>query len=224
MISVIVPVLNEETSIENTLKHLEDINWDFETLIVDGGSVDRTVDIAKKYGQVVMSKKGRAIQMNTGAAWAKGDILFFLHGDCLPEKNAFLEVERIMSNSDVVGGALRYAVEDQSFLYRNHVFWSNLRARLTGIYLGDHGIFVKRNIFDKIGGFPIIPIMEDVSLCKKLKGEGKLVQANARMISSSRRFKQKGYLKTVLKMWANRFLFFFGVSPKFISRIYGDVR
>ncbi|MFQ5800625.1 MAG: glycosyltransferase, partial [Candidatus Hydrothermarchaeales archaeon] len=172
----------------------------------------------------VASKKGRTVQMNTGAGRARGDILFFLHADCLPEKKAFLEVEEIMKNPKVVGGALKYDLDEDSLLYRTQVFWSNLRARLTGIHLGDHGIFVRRFIFDRIGGFPPIPLMEDVALCKRLKKEGKLVQTRSRITSSSRRFKTHGFVKTVLLMWTNRFLFFLGVSPETLERFYGDAR
>jgi rSAM/selenodomain-associated transferase 2 len=224
MISVIIPVLNEGFIIEKTLEHLNNMEGHFETIVVDGGSSDKTVDVAKEYTTVVASKKGRAVQMNTGSGRARGDVLLFLHADCMPERKALLEIEEIVKDQKVVGGALRYDIADESFLYRNHVFWSNLRARLTGIYLGDHGIFVRSSVFDKIGGFPPIPLMEDIALCKRLKKEGSLIQAKSRITTSSRRFKNQGFVKTVLLMWANRFLFFVGVSPETLARFYGDMR
>jgi rSAM/selenodomain-associated transferase 2 len=224
MISVIVPALNEAARIRKTLDHLVGMAGDFETIVVDGGSRDKTADIARKYTSVVASKKGRAIQMNTGAGRASGKVLFFLHVDCLPEREAFLEVERIMDDSRVAGGALSYDIGEASLLYRNHVFWSRLRARFIGIYLGDHGIFMRREVFDRVGGFPIQPLMEDVELCKKLKSQGRLVQAKSKIASSPRRFKQKGFVRTVLQMLANRFLYSIGVSAEKLAKYYGEVR
>jgi rSAM/selenodomain-associated transferase 2 len=224
MISVIVPVLNEEGVIQKTLEHLKNMGGDFETIVVDGGSNDKTVKIAKRYSNVVASKRGRAIQMNTGAGRARGEVLFFLHVDCMPEKQSFVEIEELMKDPRAVGGALRYYIDDGSLLYKNHVFWSNLRAGLTRIFLGDHGIFVRKSVFDKVGGYSSIPIMEDVALCKKLKKEGKLVQAKSKITSSSRRFKRQGFFRTVLQMWANRFFFFLGIPPEKIARYYVDVR
>jgi rSAM/selenodomain-associated transferase 2 len=224
MISVIVPVLNEEARIKKTLDHLAQMAGDFETIVVDGGSRDKTVDIARKYSTVIASKKGRAIQMNTGAGRASGDFLFFLHVDCLPEREAFLEVEQIMNDPGVAGGALSYDIGEASLLYRNHVFWSRLRARFTRIYLGDHGIFVRHQMFDRISGFPIIPLMEDVELCKKLKKHGRLVQAKSKIASSPRRHKQKGFIRTVLQMLANRFLYSIGVPAEKLVKYYREVR
>ena len=224
MISVIIPVLNEEKLIGKTLENLRRMEGEFEVLVIDGGSTDKTVAIAKKYAPVIASKKGRAVQMNTGAGRARGSILFFLHADALPDKESFLEIEEIMRDPRVVGGALHYALDEKSLLYRNHVFWSNLRARLTGIYPGDHGIFVGRAFFDRAGGYPAIPIMEDVALCKRLKKSGRLVQASSRITSSSRRFKQHGFARTVLQMWTLRLLYFLGASPEGLAKRYGDAR
>jgi rSAM/selenodomain-associated transferase 2 len=224
MISVIIPVLNEEARIRKTLDNLAQMAGEFETIVVDGGSRDKTVDIARKYSTVVASKKGRAIQMNTGAGRAGGDVLFFLHVDCLPERDALLEVEEIMNDPRVVGGALRYDIGETSLLYRNHVWWSKLRARLAGIYLGDHGIFVRQKVFDRIGGFPIQPLMEDVELCKKLKKQGRLVQAESKISSSPRRFKEKGFTRTVLQMFTNRFLYSMGVPAEILAGYYEEVR
>jgi rSAM/selenodomain-associated transferase 2 len=224
MISVIVPVLNEEKRIRKTLERLKEMKGNFETIIVDGGSRDKTTEIAREFAPVIVSKKGRAIQMNTGSGRAKGDVLFFLHVDCIPEKEAFLEIERIMKDTNVVSGALCFDLGEDSVLYRNHVYWSNIRARIMGVYLGDHGIFVRRSVFDRVGGFPNLPLMEDVSLCKRLKKEGRFVQAKSRITASSRRLKEQGFFKSVFQMWANRLLFRFGVSPETLSKFYRDIR
>ncbi len=224
MISVIIPVFNEADLIKNLFEHLAGMKGDFETFVVDGGSRDKTAEVAREHAIVIASKRGRAVQMNTGAGRASGDILLFLHADCLPEKNAFLEVEKIMEDFKVAGGGLKYDTCETSLLYRNHVFWSSLRARLTGIYLGDHGIFVRRRTFDRAGGFPIQPLMEDVELCKKLKKEGRLVQAKSKMFTSSRRFKARGFTRTVLQMHLNRLLYAIGVPAETLAKYYGDVR
>jgi len=224
MISIIIPVLNEEASIGRLLKHLQEMEGSFEVIVVDGGSRDGTASIARAYAPVIASKRGRAVQMNTGAGRANGDVLLFLHADSLPEKGAFREVEEIMRDERVVGGALRFDLQERSLLYRNHAFWSRLRARLTGIYLGDHGIFVRRDVFDRIGGFPHQPLMEDVELCRRLKREGKLVQARSRVLSSARRLRNRGYVRTVLQMWLNRLLYFLGAPPELLSRFYGEER
>jgi rSAM/selenodomain-associated transferase 2 len=224
MISIIIPVFNEERLIRKTLEHLKGMMGYFEIIVVDGGSKDKTTELAREYTTVIGSKKGRAIQMNTGAGRARGDVLFFLHVDCLPEKGAFFEIEKIMKDLEVVGGALKFDVDEQSLLYRNHVLWSNLRAKISGIYLGDHGIFVRRRVFDRVGGFPLIPLMEDLELCKRLKREGRLVQATSRNIASSRRFKNQGFAQSVIQMWVNRALYSLGVSPDRFESFYRNVR
>jgi rSAM/selenodomain-associated transferase 2 len=224
VISVIIPVLNEEKTIGKTLESLIGHQGDFEIIVVDGGSTDKTVEIASQHSTVLASKKGRAQQMNTGAGRAKGEVLFFHHADCLLEKNAFLELWKIMEDQKIVGGAMTYHMDETSLLFRNHIFWSNLRAGLTKIFLGDHGIFVRRSVFDRIGGYPIIPLMEDVALCRSLKKEGPLVRANSKMISSSRRFKEKGFLRTVLQLWSNRLLYFLGVPAEKLAGSYEAVR
>ncbi len=224
MISVVIPAFNEEHIIRGTLEHVRSMAGEYEIIVVDGGSADRTVEAARVYGRTIKSVRGRAAQMNRGATAANGDVLFFLHADCRPDINAFLEIEQILADQRVVGGALRYSLNEHSMRYRNHVFWSNLRARITGIYLGDHGLFVRRSAFEKIGGYPEIPLMEDVALSKRLKKEGRVVQAKSRMTASSRRFKENGFTRTVLQMWANRLLYFLGVAPESLSRLYGDIR
>jgi rSAM/selenodomain-associated transferase 2 len=224
MISVVIPVYNEEAQIKKTLDHLLGMKGVFEILAVDGGSRDKTVDRIRMLTPVITSKKGRALQMNTGAGRAKGDIIFFLHSDCYPQEGAFLEIERIMKDPSIVGGALTYDLEESSFLYRNHVFWSRLRARYSKIFLGDHGIFVRKRVFDAVSGFPNISLMEDVALCKKLKKEGQLLQAQSKIVSSPRRFTENGYLRTVIQMWLNRLFFYFHVSPDRLAKFYGDTR
>jgi len=224
MISIIMPVLNEGVVIEKALKNLTMQKGDFELIVVDGGSTDQTTEIAKRYGEVIVSDKGRACQMNAGAKAAIGDILLFLHADSILQNDAFVKVETVMNNEHIIGGAFNYALDDPFWFYRIIEFLANLRARIFSIYPGDHGLFVRRAIFEKIGGFKNIELMEDVELLKRLKREGKLIQLDAKILSSARRLKQEGIITTFFHMQLNRFLFFVGISPLALSRFYKNIR
>lgn len=224
MISVIVPVLNEEKSIEEALQNVSALKGDFELIVVDGGSADKTREIAEKYGTVILSDKGRAKQMNAGARRANGDALLFLHADSRVSPRALSEIEKSLYDKKIVGGAFKFHLDDDSPLFKLLSFFSNLRANSSKTYPGDFGQFVRKSTFDKIGGFNEIELMEDIDICKRLKKEGKLVQANAKIISSSRRLKRQGILKTWIRMQINRFLYFVGTPPTRLSKFYEDVR
>ncbi len=224
MISIIMPVLNEGKNIEGALQNVSTLKGDFEFIVVDGGSTDKTREIAGNHGTVILSDKGRAKQMNAGAKRAKGDILFFLHADCRLSPHALSEIERSLNSKEIVGGALKFHLDDDSSQFKLISFFSNLRASISKTYTGDFGQFIKKSVFDKIGGFNEIELMEDVDICKRLKKEGKLVQINEKIISSSRRFKKQGILKTWIHMQLNRFLYFIGTSPTRLSEFYKEVR
>ncbi len=224
MISIIMPVLNEEVVIEKALKNLTKQKGDFELIVVDGGSTDQTTEIAKRYADIIVSDKGRACQMNAGAKVANGDILLFLHADSILQNDALVKLENVMDNKGMIGGAFKYALDDPFWFYRIIEFLANLRARTFSIYPGDHGIFVRRAIFRKIGGFKNIDLMEDIDLSKRLKREGKLVQLDAKIVSSARRLKQEGIITTFFHMQLNRFLFLAGMSPRVLSRFYKNIR
>ncbi|MEE8402037.1 MAG: TIGR04283 family arsenosugar biosynthesis glycosyltransferase [Candidatus Hydrothermarchaeaceae archaeon] len=224
MISIIMPVLNEEKNIEEALKSACQLEGDYELIVVDGGSIDGTQKIAGKYAKVISARKGRARQMNAGARIAKGDILLFLHADCRLSQDSLIKIESALRDRKVVGGALKFHLDDDSSTFKAISYISNLRANISKVYTGDFGIFVRKSAFDLAGGFSEIELMEDICLCKKLKKFGRLVQPDSKIISSPRRMKKHGILKTWIHMQINRFLFFIGISPRRFSKFYRDTR
>lgn len=224
--SIIMPVLNEEAVLERQLCQLARISapHECELLIVDGGSEDSTVAIARRFGRVIAASRGRAAQMNRGAAEATGDILLFLHADSMLPDNAFLEIERTRATPGVVGGAFRICFNCSQPAYRLVAFVTNLRARWRGIFTGDQAYFVRAESFRAIGGFPDIALMEDIEIITRLRTIGRLVLLPSYVTTSARRHEKNGLARTVLFMWYLRTLYRFGVSPEQLQRKYVDVR
>lgn len=213
MISIITPVLNEEKNIRPFLSHLDSLDGDFELILVDGGSSDRTVEEARKWRdsfnhdlRILGTCRGRGIQMNKGADAAHGDILLFLHVDCLLRKDALILMEKAIHEKNAIGGGFMQAFSNPDFFLKFQSAFGNLRAGVTGIFFGDFGIFLKSDIFRKIGGYDEIPFLEDVELCRKAKRHGRLIQIDRRILTSPRRYLIKGKLKlTFVFMMANLF-------------------
>ncbi|OHB39800.1 MAG: hypothetical protein A2Y09_00185 [Planctomycetes bacterium GWA2_39_15] len=221
-ISVIIPTLNEESHIEKTLQSVIKQEGNYEFYVVDGGSTDNTVAIAKRYACVISSKRGRAIQMNAGAKLCKGDILLFLHADTLLPDNAFREIRKRMKDDTVVGGSFYIEFDADNFILRGISFISRFDFRI--FHFGDQGIFVRRDVFQALRGYKEIPIMEDYDFYKRLAGQGKVVLLRMPVISSARRFVKKGVVRqllinklVVLSYWA-------GVDIQTIKRFYDDMR
>jgi len=222
-ISVIIPTLNEAQNIRATLAPLRHPAFG-EILVADGGSLDGTVAQAAPVTQVLTAPTGRARQMNVGAAAANGDVLLFLHADTLLPPTAADDITAALADSRVVGGHFAARLTpDRGLLWLvgRMMSW---RARLTGIATGDQAIFVRRNVFDSIGGFPDIPLMEDVVFSKRLKRAGRVAALRSCAATSGRRWEQHGVARTILLMWWLRLLFFLGVSPDRLKRLYGDAR
>lgn len=224
--SIIMPVLNEESELEQTLCQLARVcaPYDCELLIVDGGSVDQTVAIARRFGQVIHSPCGRATQMNKGAAAATGDMFIFLHADSMLPDDAFTAIERACAAPGVVGGAFRLCFNCHQLAYRLVAFTANLRSRWRGIFTGDQAYFVRAGSFKSIGGFPEIALMEDLEIITRLRNIGKLVLLPHYVTTSARRHEKIGLARSVLFMWYLRTLYKFGVSPEQLQRKYLDVR
>ncbi len=223
MISIITPVLNEEKNIKPFLSNLGSLEGDFELILVDGGSRDNTVQVAQSCGFtrrliILVSGRGRAIQMNKGAEMSEGDILFFLHVDCWLKKDALTLIERMIDERNAAGGAFRHAFSNPDFFLKFQSTFGNLCARQTGIFFGDFGIFLKKEVFHKAGGYDDIPFLEDVELCRKAKRYGRLIQLDRLIVTSPRRYLKKGKIKLTLAFILANLFNIIKWRPGFLSK------
>lgn len=221
MISIIIPVYNEETTILTCLDFLRP--WQeqgSEIIVVDGGSDDGTYAMAEGHASTVCrSARGRGIQMNTGARYASGQTLLFLHVDTrLPAvSNKLLQHLVLDENS---WGRFDVTLSDERPVFRIIGFFMNLRSRITGIATGDQALFIHKSLFEKAGGFPEIPLMEDIAICKKLLQTSRPICLHQRVVTSSRRWASRGIIKTIFLMWYLRTAYFLGVKPEQLARLY----
>ena len=221
-ISIIIPVLNEAATIARTLSHLEDGD-NLEVIVVDGGSIDETTELAGSRGakaKVVQSNPGKAIQMNTGAATAAGDILVFLHADTLLPEDFSHQIVSALNQNGVAAGAFRLTIDSSGAGIRIIECMANLRSRFLRLPYGDQALFVRKTLFDEIGGFPDLPIMEDFILVRRLKRKGKIVIAPAAVVTSPRRWQHLGIFKTWLINQLIIIAYYLGIPPERLTRLY----
>ena len=226
-ISVIIPTLNEESTIADTLAHLTSLSLSdvsLEILVVDGGSQDQTQAIIGEQARLIVSAPGRAYQMNAGAEEAVGDVLLFLHADTLLPDNALHEIRDALSNPDIVAGRFDARTDCDTGLLWIVCRMVSLRSRLTGIATGDQAIFIRRETFRAMGGYAEIPLMEDVELSRRLKQQGSIATLTSCVTTSARRWQSDGILQTIVLMWTFRFLFFVGIDPHRLKKLYKDIR
>ncbi|MCF8566616.1 TIGR04283 family arsenosugar biosynthesis glycosyltransferase [Alicyclobacillus tolerans] len=223
-VSLIVPVLNEAHTIAASLFHLRSSFPACEIIVVDGGSLDNTAEIAKQYARVVMSERGRAHQMNAGASVCSGEILWFIHADSYIDKTALTHIQEVLRNGEVVGGGLTLRFAEDSWSLRLIAKLSNFRARYLHWIFGDQSMFVRRRDFESIGGFPDLPIMEDLEISLLLKKRGELVLLPAISTTSTRRFIEHGTWRTITRMQTLKLQYFLGVDPEDILRKYSNPR
>lgn len=224
MVSIIVPTLNEAAHIGQTLHALEALEGEKEILVVDGGSEDETVALARKFDvRVLESARGRGPQQHAGALNAHGRILWFVHADTIPPPHALTEIIAAFSDPAVAGGNFGLTFDGHSRAAR----------QLTAIYpvlrclnlcYGDSGIFVRRGIYQAIGGFPPFALFEDLDLLKRLRKAGRFVHLNARIVTSSRRFEEKNFALMWVHWTALQLLYWSGVSPNLLARWYRQAR
>jgi len=223
-LSVIVPTLDEAGALAPTLAAARQPGM-HELIVVDGGSRDETVAVARRLADhVLTAPRGRAAQMNAGAAVAEGDVFLFLHADTgLPPGYPAL-VAHGLEEAAVVGGRFDVRLDAPGFAYRFLGRAISARSRLTGVATGDQAIFVRRTVFARLGGYPPLPLMEDVAFCRALKRTGRLACLRATVVTSARRWERHGLVRTVLLMWGLRAAYYAGVSPARLARVYADAR
>jgi rSAM/selenodomain-associated transferase 2 len=221
-LSIIMPVLNEAAGIEAALRALAPFRArGVELIVADGGSNDRTADLAAPLAnRIVIAPRGRAAQMNVGAAAATGDVLLFLHADTQLPAHADRLVRDGLNTSRRIWGRFDVRIEGGGLLGFVAAMM-NARSRLTGIATGDQAMFMTRTAFETVGGFPQIALMEDVALAARLKRLGRPLALRAHVITSGRRWRKHGLLRTVMLMWRLRLAYFLGADPAKLARVYG---
>ena len=223
MISVIIPTLNEEHWLAQTLRLLR-TQRPHQIIVVDGGSVDGTLQAAADADLVLQGTRGRAAQMNAGAARARGDVLLFLHADCSLETGALTETERLLGRQKTIAGCFRMTVRAHSWLYRAIEACATARVRLTGIIYGDQGLFLRRKYFERLGGFPALRLMEDLFFSKQLRRHGRIAVAKKRIFVSPRRWQRAGLVRQTLRNWTLTALAAGGIHPDRLATFYPVLR
>lgn len=217
-----VPVLDEASALWARLSALEPLRArGAELVVVDGGSADATMSIAAEFADVVLSAaRGRASQMNAGARAATGDVLLFLHADtALPDGADGMIADHLALGHD--WGRFDVHIDSRRMLLAVVSAAMNLRSHLSAIVTGDQGIFVRRALFERVGGFPPLPLMEDVAISKLLRRTGRPARIRCRVTTSARRWETRGTWRTITLMWRIRWDYFFGADPAQLAVRYG---
>ncbi|MFQ5901518.1 MAG: TIGR04283 family arsenosugar biosynthesis glycosyltransferase [Thermodesulfobacteriota bacterium] len=218
-ISVIIPTLNETETILDTIRHVREAE-DVEIIVVDGGSTDTTISIARETADhILYAMASRGGQMDVGAEKARGDILLFLHADTYLPKG-WDSMVRNGVKTDSIGGAFNLSINSDNKYLSFVSCIANLRSRFLGMTYGDQAIFVKRDVFNRVGGFKGLPLFEDVDLWRRLKRCGRLVIMKDSVHTSSRRWKQKGAFIGTVKNMFFILLYYIGVSPQRLYKQY----
>ena len=221
-ISIIVPALNEAQGITTVLAGLAPLrNRGHEVIVVDGGSSDTTAALSRGAAdRVVAAPRGRSSQMNAGAALARGEVLLFLHADTRLPQDADARILEGLVASGRAWGRFDVRIEGASVCLPVIAFFMNLRSRATGIATGDQAIFVRREAFERTGGFPPLELMEDIALSRSLKRVSRPLCLADKAVTSGRRWERRGVLRTVFLMWWLRLAFFLGAAPSSLARFY----
>jgi len=221
-VSVIIPTLDEEAVVATAIQSARGA-W--EVIVVDGGSMDATVERARDAGaRVVPGPRGRGLQLNVGAETASGDVLLFLHADTLLPADFHAKVCDGLARSHAVWGRFDVRFDAGGRLLRLIAWLISKRSRLTRVATGDQAIFVRRDVFERLGGFRESLLFEDIDLCRRLKRTGRMVVPADPVVTSSRRWRADGAVRTSFLMWALKLAYLAGVPSERLARIYRDVR
>lgn len=224
-ISIIIPVLNEDAALRELLPFLRsmgDGSSRCEVIVADGGSTDRSVETARSRGaRVISAARGRARQMNAGARIARAPALFFLHADTRPPKDALQRIDRTLADDRTALVAFRLQIDHSRWVYRSIERGAHWRSRWLALPYGDQSFSVRAKDFREVGGFPEIPVMEDVALVTRLRGRGRIRTLDAPILASARRWERSGVWRTTIAHLAAVVAFRLGVSPGWIARRMG---
>ena len=230
MVSIIIPTYNESTSITAVLERLKLVSGEFEVVVADGSSTDRTAEIVRSLAAVcpyplrlVQSVRNRAIQCNSAAQQSGGDVFLFLHADILVRPETVEAVERSLRDATVIGGNFQIVFEGDTFVERFFTWCYRVR-RPFGIYYGDSGVFVRRYVFEQLGGFKPLPIMDDYEFIRRLERIGRTVCVNPPMLVSDRRWRVQGLFRTLSSWVWIQTLYSLGVPAERLARWYAPVR
>ena len=224
-VALVIPVLNEVKSLMQSIERFKALNDEHIVVFCDGGSEDETCALLQKNAlSCCHSLQGRALQMNTGAATCEADILLFIHADTELSLSDVELIKKTMQDESMAGGRFDIRLSGDKFAFRIIEFMINIRSRMTGISTGDQCQFVRRSVFEEMGGFPEQALMEDVEFSKRLKQYGKIACLRNKVVTSSRRWEKHGIMKTIMLMWKLRFLYLLGTPPKKLAEIYRNVR
>lgn len=219
-ISIVIPTLDEADSIAATLDALEGFGENVEIIVVDGGSADATLAILQNYdAKILHAARGRGRQLQTGADAASGEILWFLHADTVPAANAIFEIKRALQNKNVVGGNFTIRFDGAQFAAK-FLTWLYPQLQCLGLIYGDSAIFVRCEVYERIGGFKSFPIFEDLDFVERLRKSGEIVTLRHVVTTSSRRFEGKSFILTFARWTILQCLYWLGVSPETLLKIY----
>ena len=230
MVSIIIPTYNEEDSLPVMLEHLARVRGDFEVIVADGSSTDRTRDCVREQAgryprclRLVETARCRAVQLNCAAQIVRGDVLLFLHADIVVPPGAVEAIEAKLVDGLIVGGNFQIVFEGNSPVTRFFTWVYHVR-RPFGIYYGDSGVFVRRKVFEQMGGFKPIPIMDDYEFVRRLERSGRTAYLKPAFLVSDRRWRVQGLFPTLVSWFWIQTLYSLGVPARCLARWYGPVR